>query len=99
MSEVQKRVLKMMPGLAGQKLKGEAKAAALERGEQVDVPEGQEWAARQDLLVKAKTGTGKTLVGLFVRVSCVGPAGREGFRIGDGRGIETLVGSGATWAH
>jgi hypothetical protein len=69
MSEVQKRVLKMMPQLAGQKLRGEATEAARERGEKVDVEEGREWEGRQDLLVKAKTGTGKTLV--CASISCV----------------------------
>jgi ATP-dependent RNA helicase MSS116 len=66
MSEVQKRVLKMMPQLAGQKLRGVARQEAEERGEKVDVEEGREWEGRQDLLVKAKTGTGKTLVCLLV---------------------------------
>ncbi|KAK8847365.1 hypothetical protein IAR55_005222 [Kwoniella newhampshirensis] len=48
MSEVQKRVLGMMPELAGRQSKGE-------ETERVEVK------SREDLLVKAKTGTGKTI--------------------------------------
>lgn len=68
MSEVQKRVLAMMPELAG----GRPKRAAAEEGEvqeeetiQVNaVGQKVSTAARgkHDLLVKAKTGTGKTIV-------------------------------------
>ncbi|WWC86961.1 uncharacterized protein L201_001842 [Kwoniella dendrophila CBS 6074] len=53
MSEVQKRVLGLMPSLGGGKLRGPAR----EDGEAVD-EQAQE---REDLLVKAKTGTGKTI--------------------------------------
>jgi hypothetical protein len=72
MSEVQKRVLAMMPELAGGKPK---RTASGEEGEAPEVEEllqvnavGQKvsTAARgkHDLLVKAKTGTGKTIVRL-----------------------------------
>jgi ATP-dependent RNA helicase MSS116 len=73
MSEVQKRVLALMPELAGGKPKNSAEA-------EMEGQEGDEviqtniagkkvsTAARgkHDLLVKAKTGTGKTIV----RVMC-----------------------------
>jgi ATP-dependent RNA helicase MSS116 len=72
MSEVQKRVLALMPELSG----GKPKASAVEVGGggegvmQTNVV-GQKvsTAARgkHDLLVKAKTGTGKTIVGLQFR--------------------------------
>ncbi|WVQ98006.1 hypothetical protein IAU59_005126 [Kwoniella sp. CBS 9459] len=55
MSEVQKRVLGMMPFLAGGQLRGDARAQAEAEGKPL---EGKE---REDLLVKAKTGTGKTI--------------------------------------
>ncbi|OCF37370.1 RNA helicase [Kwoniella heveanensis BCC8398] len=55
MSEVQKRVLGLMPHLAGGQLRGDARAAAEAEGKPL---EGKE---REDLLVKAKTGTGKTI--------------------------------------
>jgi ATP-dependent RNA helicase MSS116 len=69
MSEVQKRVLAMMPELAG----GKPKRSAVVEGEgpveeevlQVNaVGQKVSTAARgkHDLLVKAKTGTGKTIV-------------------------------------
>jgi len=72
MSEVQKRVLAMMPELAGGRSK---RSSASEEGEVPEVEEtlqvnavGQKvsTAARgkHDLLVKAKTGTGKTIVSL-----------------------------------
>ncbi|ODN94369.1 RNA helicase [Cryptococcus wingfieldii CBS 7118] len=57
MSEVQKRVLGLLPELAGGKLRGPAKEAAEEQGE----PLIDETRLREDLLVKAKTGTGKTV--------------------------------------
>jgi ATP-dependent RNA helicase MSS116 len=72
MSEVQKRVLAMMPELAGGKPKrtaSEGEAPEVEEVLQVNAV-GQEvsTAARgkHDLLVKAKTGTGKTIVRLFM---------------------------------
>ncbi|WVF69970.1 hypothetical protein IAT40_004755 [Kwoniella sp. CBS 6097] len=55
MSEVQKRVLGLMPQLAGGQLRGEAREAAEAEGKPLA---GKE---REDLLVKAKTGTGKTI--------------------------------------
>lgn len=60
MSEVQKRVLSLMPGLTESKLRGEAKEAVIAAGE--DVEKAEVGAGRTDLLVKAKTGTGKTIV-------------------------------------
>jgi ATP-dependent RNA helicase MSS116 len=70
MSEVQKRVLAMMPELAGGKPKrsvveGEEGAQETEETIQVNaVGQKVSTAARgkHDLLVKAKTGTGKTIV-------------------------------------
>jgi hypothetical protein len=70
MSEVQKRVLAMMPELAGGKPKrsaveGEEGAQEIEETIQVNaVGQKVSTAARgkHDLLVKAKTGTGKTIV-------------------------------------
>jgi ATP-dependent RNA helicase MSS116 len=59
MSEVQKRVLSRMPELAGgltQKCVRES-----ETPEQVAAREERESRGREDLLVKAKTGTGKTI--------------------------------------
>ncbi|WWC59309.1 uncharacterized protein I303_101860 [Kwoniella dejecticola CBS 10117] len=55
MSEVQKRVLGLMPSLGGGRLKGQAREDAEAVGQ---VEEAKE---REDLLVKAKTGTGKTI--------------------------------------
>lgn len=60
MSEVQKRVLALMPGLTASKLKGQAREEVEARGE--DAEQAEKGAGRSDLLVKAKTGTGKTLV-------------------------------------
>lgn len=67
MSEVQKRVLKLMPYLSGGKLRGVAREEAKHDGEEVkenEVEEDKEGErrGREDLLVKAKTGTGKTIV-------------------------------------
>jgi hypothetical protein len=70
MSEVQKRVLAMMPELAGGKLKrsavdGQEGVEETEETIQVNaVGQKVSTAARgkHDLLVKAKTGTGKTIV-------------------------------------
>ncbi|WRT64816.1 uncharacterized protein IL334_001752 [Kwoniella shivajii] len=60
MSEVQKRVLGLMPALGGGKLRGPAReddqAESEDEGIQPNI--GKE---REDLLVKAKTGTGKTI--------------------------------------
>lgn len=70
MSEVQKRVLSLMPELSG----GKPKASAVEIGEAGEevmqtnvVGQKVSTAARGklDLLVKAKTGTGKTIVSLL----------------------------------
>lgn len=66
MSEVQRRVLKLMPYLSGGKLSSVSRQSE-EDGELVDNPEAIEDAegmkrGREDLLVKAKTGTGKTIV-------------------------------------
>jgi len=66
MSEVQRRVLKLMPYLAGGKLSSVARQSE-EDGELVDNPDAVESPeglkrGREDLLVKAKTGTGKTIV-------------------------------------
>lgn len=66
MSEVQRRVLKLMPYLAGGKLSSVARQSE-EDGELVDNPDAVEnpeglKRGREDLLVKAKTGTGKTIV-------------------------------------
>ena len=70
MSEVQRRVLKFMPYLAGGKLKSIAKEDHMKIPKDEDpvheavVEEEEEGMARgrEDLLVKAKTGTGKTIV-------------------------------------
>ena len=68
MSEVQKRVLGSMPFLAGGKLRGPAAAGAEQDEFGNLMSEGQspqsdaEGTERDDLLVKAKTGTGKTIV-------------------------------------
>jgi len=70
MSEVQKRVLAMMPELAGGKPKrsavdGEEGIQQTEEAIQINaVGQKVSTAARgkHDLLVKAKTGTGKTIV-------------------------------------
>jgi len=70
MSEVQKRVLAMMPELAGGRPKrsavdGEEGSQETEETIQVNaVGQKVSTAARgkHDLLVKAKTGTGKTIV-------------------------------------
>ena len=66
MSEVQRRVLKLMPYLAGGKLSSVARQSE-EDGELIDNPDAVESPeglkrGREDLLVKAKTGTGKTIV-------------------------------------
>ena len=71
MSEVQKRVLKLMPYLAGGKLRGvarEARRSDEEEAAENDVQEDAEGEqrGREDLLVKAKTGTGKTIVRLGI---------------------------------
>ncbi|EAL18405.1 hypothetical protein CNBJ3280 [Cryptococcus deneoformans B-3501A] len=55
MSEVQKRVLGLLPHLSGGKLRSKAREEAEQEGE-VEMKE-----EREDLLVKAKTGTGKTM--------------------------------------
>ncbi|GMK57809.1 hypothetical protein CspeluHIS016_0406430 [Cutaneotrichosporon spelunceum] len=59
MSEVQKRVLSRMPELAG----GITQKAVREKedAEQLAAREQREHRGREDLLVKAKTGTGKTI--------------------------------------
>lgn len=66
MSEVQKRVLSLMPYLSGGKLRGVAREEGREGREPVenDVEEDEagERRGREDLLVKARTGTGKTIV-------------------------------------
>ncbi|WVR04595.1 hypothetical protein IAU60_001605 [Kwoniella sp. DSM 27419] len=56
MSEVQKRVLGLMPQLAGGQLRGSAREEAEASGAAAEQVE-----EREDLLVKAKTGTGKTI--------------------------------------
>ncbi|KAK4686651.1 hypothetical protein P7C73_g3476, partial [Tremellales sp. Uapishka_1] len=56
MSEVQRRVLGLMPELSGGQPKGEAKIS-----EDGDTAVEGEKRGREDLLVKAKTGTGKTI--------------------------------------
>ena len=63
MSEVQKRVLKLMPYLSGGKLRGIARETGDEAAE-TEVEEDSEGLqrGREDLLVKARTGTGKTIV-------------------------------------
>jgi ATP-dependent RNA helicase MSS116 len=82
MSEVQRRVLKLMPYLAGGKLSSVALQSESE-GELIDNPDAVENAegvkrGREDLLVKAKTGTGKTIVSCgspkmrMANSSCVG---------------------------
>ncbi|CAD6580856.1 MAG: hypothetical protein TREMPRED_002853, partial [Tremellales sp. Tagirdzhanova-0007] len=62
MSEVQKRVLKLMPYLSGGKLRGIARETGDEAAE-TEVEEDSEGLqrGREDLLVKARTGTGKTI--------------------------------------
>lgn len=60
MSEVQKRVLSLMPGLTGSKLRGQAREDVEQKGE--DVEKAEKGEGRTDLLVKARTGTGKTIV-------------------------------------
>ncbi|WVW78514.1 hypothetical protein I302_100469 [Kwoniella bestiolae CBS 10118] len=60
MSEVQKRVLGMMPSLGGGKLRGPAREAADAEGA-VEEQVVELTKEREDLLVKAKTGTGKTI--------------------------------------
>lgn len=60
MSEVQKRVLGLLPHLSGGKLRSKAREEAEQEGE-VEMKE-----EREDLLVKAKTGTGKTMVRICV---------------------------------
>lgn len=60
MSEVQKRVLGLLPHLSGGKLRSKAREEAEQAGE-VEVKE-----EREDLLVKAKTGTGKTMVRILI---------------------------------
>ena len=72
MSEVQKRVLKLMPYLAGGRLRGVARDTAesvarhdakeFVKQDVEEDPDGER-RGREDLLVKAKTGTGKTIVG------------------------------------
>ncbi|GFZ47673.1 hypothetical protein JCM24511_05420 [Saitozyma sp. JCM 24511] len=57
MSEVQRRVMELMPFLAGGKMRGPAREAAEAEGRSIEPEEG----SREDLLVKAKTGTGKTI--------------------------------------
>ncbi|KAL1407390.1 hypothetical protein Q8F55_006821 [Vanrija albida] len=59
MSEVQKRVLSRMPELSGGKTP--ASLIAGETAEQKEARELREKRGREDLLVKAKTGTGKTI--------------------------------------
>ena len=70
MSEVQKRVLKLMPYLSGGKLRGVARDSGTGDAREVenDVEEDAEGEqrGREDLLVKAKTGTGKTIVGVIL---------------------------------
>jgi ATP-dependent RNA helicase MSS116 len=66
MSEVQKRVLTLMPYLAGGKLSSILRQSEVD-GQLVDNPDAVEDESgqkrgREDLLVKAKTGTGKTIV-------------------------------------
>lgn len=72
MSEVQRRVLSLMPYLAGgkmQNVKSHQERSSEEGGREtvnndvVEDAEGEE-RGREDLLVKAKTGTGKTIVSL-----------------------------------
>jgi ATP-dependent RNA helicase MSS116 len=58
MSEVQRRVMELMPFLAGGKMRGPAREEAEAEGRSIEPEEG----SREDLLVKAKTGTGKTIV-------------------------------------
>lgn len=70
MSEVQRRVLKLMPYLSGGKLASVSRQSE-EDGELVDNPNAIEdedgmKRGREDLLVKAKTGTGKTIVSLHL---------------------------------
>ena len=78
MSEVQKRVLKLMPYLAGGKLRGVAREEAGESEKENDVEEESEGVqrGREDLLVKARTGTGKTIVRppslLLLSLTCLG---------------------------
>ncbi len=66
MSEVQKQVLSKMPYLAGGRLKGIMRQSEKdgELVENVGMEEDEEGMrrGREDLLVKAKTGTGKTIV-------------------------------------
>lgn len=59
MSEVQKRVLSRMPELSGGKTP--ESIVATETAEQTAERELREKRGREDLLVKAKTGTGKTI--------------------------------------
>ena len=66
MSEVQRRVLSLMPYLAGGKISSVARQSEQD-GELIDNADAVEDAegvkrGREDLLVKAKTGTGKTIV-------------------------------------
>ncbi|WVO16479.1 hypothetical protein L204_104156 [Cryptococcus depauperatus] len=68
MSEVQRRVLGLLPELAGGKLRGKARIDAESSENQEEHQEenqednqNEESKVREDLLVKAKTGTGKTI--------------------------------------
>lgn len=66
MSEVQRRVLKLMPYLSGGKLssvamQSESEGELIDNPDAIESPEGVK-RGREDLLVKAKTGTGKTIV-------------------------------------
>jgi len=63
MSEVQKRVLSLMPELAGGRTGPEL--IAKETPEETEARKAREAGGRQDLLVKAKTGTGKTIAFLI----------------------------------
>lgn len=67
MSEVQKRVLALMPELAGGKPKASAEAeeqgdGEIERTNALGQKVSTAARGKHDLLVKAKTGTGKTIV-------------------------------------
>ncbi|WWD07728.1 hypothetical protein V865_005830 [Kwoniella europaea PYCC6329] len=68
MSEVQKRVLGLMPSLGGGKLRGPAREAAEAEGVVIEEQTSEVGKEREDLLVKAKTGTGKTIAFLVPAV-------------------------------
>lgn len=67
MSEVQKRVLGRMPEIAGGKTS--AQLVAAETPEEAEARLEREKAGREDLLVKAKTGTGKTIAFLVPAIN------------------------------